>query len=321
VRPAQTLLMVRPAAFGFNPETAGTNVFQHEADGVQPAQIQQRALAEFDRLAAALNEAGIEVIVVEDTGEPPKPDAVFPCNWVTFHPDGSAVLYPMHAPMRRDERRPEIIRDLERMGGFKVSRFVDLSDHEAESRFLEGSGSLVFDHYHRTIYTSLSARTDPDLARGVASLLEYAFVVFSSADQTGTTVYHTDIVLALGRRFAVVAAELIAVKADRENVIERLRSTGRELVSIDAAQVAGFAGNILEVADGRGEPVIVMSDRAYSSFHTDQIEVLERHGRIVRSDLSTIEIVGGGSARCMIADVHLPRSGRSPTSDSRAPSP
>lgn len=309
---AQTLLMVRPAAFGFNAQTAATNAFQKAPEGgltdARSEAINRQGIEEFDRLVASLRLAEVEVIVVDDTPEPRKPDAIFPCNWVTFHDDGTVILYPMNSPIRRLERRADIIRDLESVHGFEISRTVDLSFHENEFKYLEGAGSLVFDDRGRCVYASRSGRTDDGLARQVAELLGYDLVLFTSADDDGMPIYHTDVVMALGTRFAVLAAELIQDESDRRSVIDRLRSTGRELVLISFEQVRRFAGNVLEVLNRDGRLVIVMSDSAYDALDSVQIGTIGRHGTIVHTGLATVEAVGGGSARCMIADISLPRT-------------
>jgi len=303
--------MVRPAAFGFDDETAATNVFQHapspDASGDQTSAIQKWGVEEFDGLVLALIQAGVEVIVVDDTPEPGKLDAVFPCNWISFHADGTVILYPISAPVRRLERRPSIIRDLETNYGFQVSRVVDLTSHEREGRFLEGSGSLVFDDANRLIYASLSDRTNPDLAADVADLLGYELVTFAATDERGRPIYHTDVVMALGTGFGVVAAEAIREEGERQDVLDRLRSTGRELVQISFEQLALFAGNLLEVTNRDGGASVVMSDAAYAALAPDQLEAIGRYGALIHAPLPTIEGVGGGSARCMIADIHLLR--------------
>jgi hypothetical protein len=308
VSPVRALLMVRPAWFAFDPETAATNVFQKPPGGdggADPAEVHRAAVAEFDGLVAALRRARVQVVDVDDTETPRKPDAVFPCNWISFHPDGTVILYPLQAPVRRLERRPEIVHMLE--SDFDLKRVVDLSAYEDESRFLEGSGSLVFDDADRCIYCSVSGRTDPELAREVADLLSYDLEIFAAADQGGRAIYHTDVVLALGSRFAVVAAETIADAAARERILKRLAESGRDVVTIDFAQVARFAGNVIEVGAADGEGVVVMSDAAKSAFTALDIRTLERSGPIVHAPLPTIEWVGGGSARCMVADIRLPR--------------
>lgn len=312
-RPARSVLMVRPAAFGFNVETAETNAFQHVPPGGPDrggnAAVRHRAVEEFDGLVRVLRDRGVEVVAVEDTAQPVKPDAVFPCNWISFHTDGSVILYPMQSPLRRRERRTDVIDRLEREHGFEVGEIVDLTAYEDEGRFLEGSGSLVFDDANACVYASLSPRTDPALAREVASVLGYDIVLFAAADDRGRPLYHTDVVLALGADFAVVAAETIRNASERATVLERLRATGRDLVPITFDQLACFAANILEIEAADGERVIVMSDAARRSLAGDAIETIERYDRIVHADLATIESVGGGGARCMIADIHLPRRG------------
>ena len=300
--------MIRPASFGFNEETAGTNVFQRRIEGVSRDELQERAVSEFDALVDEIRRAGVEVIVVEDLPEPQTPDAVFPNNWISFHEDGTVILYPMYASSRRLERRSDVLEILKTDHGFRVTRVVDLTHHEQQERFLEGTGSIVFDHVERCGYANLSARTNPEILQEVTRMLGYDRVLFNASNEAGNAVYHTNVVMSIGRGFVVIAAEAIRDIVERKTVLENLGATGRRMVLIDCEQMERFAGNVLEVETGEGDNVLVMSAVAYDAFLPDQIETLEECARIVTAPIATIETVGGGSVRCMIAEVRLPRT-------------
>jgi hypothetical protein len=297
---ARAVLMVRPARFAFNPETAASNAFQAAA-----AADPNAALREFDALAAALEGAGVEVIVADDTASPAKPDAVFPNNWVSFHRDGTVVLYPMLALNRRLERREAVIEQVVREGGYRVRRTVDLSHREQENKFLEGTGSLVLDRANRIAYACLSPRTDLDVLGGFAQQLDYDLVTFEAVDGEGTPVYHTNVMMAVGARFAVICSETIA-PPHRTAVLQRLEAGGHEVVEISLAQMQGFAGNLLELAPATGN-LIVLSQRALRCLRASQRLRLESHGNVVAVDIPVIERLGGGGVRCMLAEIHLPQ--------------
>jgi hypothetical protein len=304
VQCADAVLMVRPAAFGWNPQTAGSNRFQ--ASPSPAADVQPHALAEFDRLAAALAAAGVEVHAFDDRREPRCPDAVFPNNWVSLHADGTAVLYPMLAPNRRLERRPELLRELVARGGFRVQRLLDLTHHEVAGRFLEGTGSVVFDHACRTAYVCLSPRSDAAVLRELCGELCYEPVAFHAAGSDGTPVYHTNVMLSIGSRFALVCAGAIAA-GERGALLERL-GVGRQLVIIDTHQMSGFAGNLLELAGRTGRRVLAVSQRGLASLAPGQRAALVASvDEVVAVPVPTIEDAGGGSVRCMLAEVFLPR--------------
>ena len=309
---APAVLMVRPAAFGFNPQTAASNAFQHppHAPAVVPAtlasaEIQSLALREFDRLAGSLERSGVAVIVAEDTREPEKPDAIFPNNWVSFHADGTVVLYPMLAPNRRAERRENVLVKVVGAGGFRTTRTVDLSAREARGQFLEGTGSLVLDRRRRVAYANVSARTDLDVLGDFAQQLDYDVVTFESTDGAGRSVYHTNVMMAIGTAFAVLCGESIADR-DRRAAVHSMLESGREVIEIGFAQMQAFAGNLLELAPP-GSKVIALSTTAWASLGPAQRRALERHGRIVATDIPVIERYGGGGVRCMLAEIHLPR--------------
>lgn len=303
---AGAVLMVRPASFGFNPQTAASNAFQQVADSAQKSETQERVLGEFDAVAAALRRTGVRVLIASDTPLPAKPDAIFPNNWVSFHADGTVALYPMLAPNRRLERREEILEQVVREGGFGVSRTVDLTHRETAGKFLEGTGSLVLDRVHRVAYASLSPRTDLDVLGEFAQLLDYELVTFEARDGAGQPVYHTNVVMAIGSRFAVVCGEAIAQPAHRDAVFDRLRAAGHLIVDISLHQMLEFAANVLELASPDG-PVIALSARAWQSLEPAQKKILESCAAVVPVEIPTIERIGGGGVRCMLAELHLPK--------------
>ena len=304
---AGAIMMVRPTGFGFNEETAETNVFQTRDENASDDELQELAVAEFDALVGELQAANVDVIVVEDTLEPRTPDAIFPNNWISLHQDGTVVVYPMYAPVRRLERRSDIVDTLQTTYGFEVSRVLDLTHHENEGKFLEGTGSIVFDYPGRCAYANISARTDADVLRELTDLFGYDLITFRATDAQGRDVYHTNVVMSIGEGFVVICADAIDDASEREAALGRLRRSGRDLVLIDRDQMCHFAGNVLEVENRDGEKVLVMSSQALESFRPGQLETLRKHARIVASPIPTIERIEGGSARCMIASVHLPR--------------
>jgi hypothetical protein len=310
---ASAVLMVRPARFAFNPETAASNAFQSASlAGLEPTlggrAVQTAAEREFDDLADRLDRFGVQVVVAEDTPLPVKPDAVFPNNWVSFHRDGTVVLYPMQAPNRRTERRDEIIRRVLTRGGFRSSRIVDLSVHEDHGRFLEGTGSVVLDRAQAIAYAALSPRTHLQVLAEFAHALDYELVTFAAADARGTPIYHTNVLLAIGGAFAVLCGEAIADPAERAAVQGRLRAGGRHVLEISREQMQQFAANILELRSAAGDPVIAMSSAAWSGFSGSQRRLLESCGAPCVAAIPVIERLGGGSVRCMLAEIHLPKA-------------
>jgi hypothetical protein len=305
VQCADAVMMVRPASFGSNPQTALTNRFQI---ALPEGDLQSRALAEFDGLAGALAAAGVDVHALADRIDPPSPDAVFPNNWVTLHADGTAVLYPMLAPNRRLERRPELLAELARRGRFRVRRLIDLTHHEIEGRCLEGTGSVVFDHVTRVAYACLSPRSDSLVLRDLCEELGYEPFAFDATGPAGTPIYHTNVMLAIGRRFAVVCADAVEA-GQRGALLERLAAADRRVEAIDARQMAAFAGNLLELQTRSGESVLAISARGLASFTPAARErLVDSVDRVVAAPVPTIEDAGGGSVRCMLAEVFLPRA-------------
>ena len=303
---AGAVLMVRPARFGFNPQTAASNAFQQQPHSPGEAETQRLVLSEFEGLAKALQHAGVEVMVAPDTPLPAKPDAIFPNNWVSFHFDGTVVLYPMLAPNRRAERRDDILEHAATWGRFHVSRTVDLTHREAEGKFLEGTGSLALDRAHRIAYASLSPRTDLDVLGEFAQLLDYELVTFEAQGAAAQPVYHTNVVMAIGTRFAVVCGEAITHPQHRDAVFSKLRAGGHDIVDITQQQMYEFAANVSELAPAGGR-IIALSTTAWRSLGPAQRRTLESHADIVPVAIPTIERVGGGGVRCMLAELHLPK--------------
>jgi len=305
VQAAGAVLMVRPASFGFNTETEESNRFQREDPEIAAA-AQGLAQREFDDLVAALRDAGVAVVTVDDEVAPRCPDAIFPNNWVSLHADGTVVLYPMLARSRRAERRFEHLYALERALGRSVRRVVDLTHHELQGRYLEGTGSVVFDHCARVAYAALSPRTHREPLGELCAELGYRARVFRAVDADGVAIYHTNVMLAIGSGFAVVAAGAID-PAQRADVLRELQQAGREVVEIDARQMASFAGNVLELRAADGARVLAMSATAAQAFGSG-LDSLRRHvDRVVTAKIPTIETLGGGSVRCMLAEVFLPQ--------------
>jgi hypothetical protein len=306
---AGAVLMVRPASFGCNPQTAPSNAFQMTPAEALQNDPQGTALREFHGLASALERAGVEVLIAPDSDEPRKPDAIFPNNWVSFHHDGTVALYPMLALNRRWERREEVLQQVVRNGGFRVSRTVDLTHRESEDKYLEGTGSVVLDRAHRVAYACTSPRTDLDVLGEFAQQLDYELMTFDAVDARGRAVYHTNVLMAIGSGFAVICSESIANDAHRAAVLSKLRSTGHDIVDISQEQMAQFAANVLELAAPDGN-LIALSTTALRSLAPAQRRTLESHAVLIPAEIPTIERVGGGGVRCMLAEIHLPKRER-----------
>jgi hypothetical protein len=298
-----SVLMIRPSRFYPNPETAADNAFESNADRDSDA-LTLMARREFDAAAQTLHAAGVNVHVFEDTTEPEKPDAVFPNNWISTHHDGRIALFPMYSALRRRERRHDIVQELRKH--YRVTEVVDYSAFEKETCYLEGTGSLVLDHVNKIAYVSLSNRSNPKLIQRFADDFSYEPVVFTSIDSNGQPIYHTNVMMCIATAFAMVGMEMIPNKIERELVRARLEKTGKEIVELSADQIANFTGNAIELHDRSGEKLLVLSTRADEALTGDQRKRLSRYARLVPLDLPTIELAGG-SARCMIATIHLPQ--------------
>lgn len=294
------VLMVRPARFGFHAEAASSNVFANASATADSTAV----LREFEALTEALRNAGVEVLVLDDTPDPAKPDAVFPNNWVTFHADGTMVLYPMATAARRLERNAEGLKALLTSKGFGVRRVIDLSFHERNGHFLEGTGSLVLDRPQRRAFANLSPRTDATVIADFDDRLDYSTLLFDAHDRSDLPIYHTNVALSFGSRFAVMCTEAIGPEF-RELLAREIEAGGRSLIEVDYDQMRQFACNLIELK-GRDGPVIALSAASRGSYRAEQLRALERFGELVTADIPTIEAVGGGSVRCMITDIHLP---------------
>jgi hypothetical protein len=298
--------MVRPARFGCNPQTAASNAFQARPGLPAATDLQNDALREFHGLAEGLERAGVEVLIAADSEQPAKPDAIFPNNWVSFHHDGTVALYPMLAPNRRWERRDEILQQVVREGEFRVSRTVDLTHRESQDKFLEGTGSVVLDRVHRVAYACSSPRTDLDVLGEFAQQLDYELMTFDAVDGAGAAVYHTNVLMAIGTAFAVVCSESIVNATHQTAVLSKLRSTGHTIVEITPAQMAQFAANVLELAVPSGK-LIALSRTALDCLAPAQRRALESRASLIPAAIPTIERIGGGGVRCMLAEIHLPK--------------
>lgn len=301
---ARAVLMIRPLRFGWNAQTAASNTYQVPTE--EPAaELQMRAAAEWDALRERLVASGVAVTAFDDQPEPHTPDSIFPNNWFSTHADGTLVLYPMAAANRRAERRPHLIAALRAELG--IRRVVDLTHWEAEGKFLEGTGSLVLDRAGRVAYASPSLRTHPEVAAAFCAALDFRLFLFETVRRRGQPVYHTNVVLSLGETAAVFCPELIDGEAARTGLADALARSGRDVLPITVEQVDSFAGNLLQLRGHGGELLWVMSSAAYAALRPEQRDQLSRKSRIVHSPLATIEAVGGGSARCMLAELFSSR--------------
>lgn len=305
-----SVLMIRPVAFRMNEQTTANNHFQKELSGMLPAAINAKAQQEFDALVIKLKDVGVNVVVVQDTLETDTPDSVFPNNWVSFHDNGDVVLYPMFAQNRRDERREDIFDVLEEKG-FVIENTIDFTSAEEDGLFLEGTGSIVLDRANSKAYCALSSRADEELFIEFCEDFDCApvlFEAFHTVDGKKELIYHTNVMMSIGEHFAIICADMIEDKKERKMVLDNLRADGKDLILINENQVAHFAGNVLELSGANDKRFIVMSTTAFESLNATQKSQLEKHGSILNTNLQTIETCGGGSARCMIAEIFLPKN-------------
>ena len=300
-----TLLMIKPVAFHKNEETAINNHYQKDTKELANT-LQVKALKEFNALVSKLEKAGVKVIVVEDTLEPATPDSIFPNNWISFHKNETVCVYPMFAENRRSERREDILKIVEKEG-FKINDIIDYTSAEEENMFLEGTGSMVLDRENKIAYCSLSPRSNENLFIEFCEDLEYTPVVFRAnhiVNGKVKPIYHTNVMMSVGDDFAVICLQTIDDKKQRKQVAEMLQKSGKEIINISEEQVDNFAGNVLQVFGTDNKKYIVMSTTAYQSLSKAQISILKKHGKIIKSDVKTIEENGGGSVRCMLAEVY-----------------
>ncbi|MEO0347422.1 MAG: arginine deiminase-related protein [Pseudomonadota bacterium] len=301
-----TVFVVRPCRFQANPETAASNAFQAKAPWQDLAASNARAQQQFDGLVDTLTAAGVRCLVFDDTSEPHTPDSVFPNNWITTHADGSVVLFPMEAPSRRRERRSDIVEALSETHGFEVARVLDLSPAEDEGRYLEGTGSLVLDRVNRVAYACRASRTNGQVLETFANEMGYTPLLFDSVDAEGQPIYHTNVMMWLGTTLAGVCLASLS-EAGRARVLAALDASGHTVIDLAFPQLAAFAGNMLELVAQDGSPVIAMSQQAFDVLTDVQRAQLEAHARLAVCPIDHIETQSGGSVRCMLAEVHLPR--------------
>ncbi len=300
---ANNILLIRPTNFVFNTETAASNAFQNNLAESQNA-IQLKVKAEFEKFATILKSKGVNLYIFDDTPFPQKPDAIFPNNWITFHPDGMAILYPMFAPNRRTERRLDIIESLR--SNFNIKEVIDLSYNESQHKFLEGTGSIVFDHRNKHAFACISPRTNKELFIELCSGLGYKPFCFHAHDKSGTEIYHTNVMMCIGEKFAVICLDSISNAKERKSICEALVQSGHEIIYISPEQMNKFAGNMLELKNDRNEKLLVISQSAYESLTAGQMKTLQQYCELVPLAIPTIETIGGGSVRCMIAEIFLP---------------
>ena len=305
-----TILMVRPVNFRMNEQTAVNNYYQQELSDTLPAAINAKAQKEFDDFVVKLKTNGIEVIVVNDTENPNTPDSIFPNNWISFHENGDVVLYPMFAENRRLERREDVLDILEK-NNFNIENIVDYSEAEEEAVFLEGTGSMILDRENRKAYCAISPRADEELFIEFCEDFEFTPVVFTSNQTVNNqreAIYHTNVMMCVAEQFAIVCLASIDDKKERKNVIKHLKENGKEVIDVTEQQVNAFAGNMLQVKGANEQRFLVMSSSAYHSLRKEQLQKIEKYNPIIHSSLETIETCGGGSARCMMAEIFLPKN-------------
>lgn len=302
-----TILMVRPVAFRMNEETAVNNYFQEDIQ-LRNEEINRIAQQEFDAFVTKLRNVGVRVIVVDDKAELDTPDSIFPNNWVSFHEDGTAVIYPMFAENRRRERRMEIFEELEKQG-FVIKEVLDYTEAEEEGLYLEGTGSMILDRVNQKAYCALSPRADEELFIEFCEDMEFTPVIFGAfqnVDGKRKPIYHTNVMMCVADEFAVICLDSIDDSKEKKNVVKHLKEDGKEIIKITEIQMHHFAGNMLQVKGAEGKKYLVMSNTAHNSLTPDQLKTIGKYCEIISSDISTIETCGGGSTRCMMAEVFLP---------------
>jgi len=304
-----TILMIRPVSFRMNEQTAVNNYYQKVLESLTPETVQFKALQEFDDFMEKLRAVGVNVIVINDTNNTDTPDSIFPNNWISFHENGDVALYPMFAENRRLERREDILETLEDLD-YQINNVVDYTSAEEEKIYLEGTGSLLLDRENGKAYCALSPRAEEDLLIEFCEDFEFtpvSFVSYQTVNDKRLPIYHTNVIMCLGEKFSVICLDSIDDKKERKNVIKHLKEDRKEIISISEEQVNSFAGNMLQVLGSNDERYIAMSNSAYESLTNQQIKQIEKHGKILYSSLDTVEACGGGSARCMMAEVFLPK--------------
>ena len=294
------LLMIKPVKFDFNAETAVNNSFQSKsADNA----VQEKALNEFEAFITTLRNHGVDITVIEDTEEPHTPDSVFPNNWISFHDNGTITLYPMFAMNRRSERKQHVLDTIFKK--FQVTKTLDLTYHESADIFLEGTGSMVLDRENKIAYACLSPRTNLIAIKEFCEQMNYSSVTFNSVDENNRPIYHTNVMMCVADEFVVICLDSIPDTSEQKRLIDSFTQTGKQIIAISFNQVNHFAGNMLQVHNASGQKFLVMSSQAYHSLTKVQIASIEYFNPIIHSDITTIETNGGGSARCMMAEIFL----------------
>jgi hypothetical protein len=300
----QNILMIRPVAFGFNEQTAESNAFQDAEFGeANKSTSQTKALAEFDKMVVLLRGKGVNVMVVDDTLLPHTPDSIFPNNWISFHASGEIILYPMQANNRRLERRNDIIEKIK--SKFNVTKIIDLSYFESENKFLEGTGSMVLFRPNLLSFACLSPRTNEEVLAKFSQETGFEIIAFTAVDENDKQIYHTNVLMCIGSKFVIICLAAIPDLKEKEIVINKIQSAGLEIIDISFSQMNNFAGNMLEVQNNEGKHLLCMSTTAYNSLNGNQISILEKYTEILHFNINTIERNGGGSVRCMMAEVSL----------------
>jgi hypothetical protein len=303
----ESILMIRPSNFGYNPSTAQSNAFQSSEINLKPDEISDKARKEFDIFVELLSGPGINTIVIEDKKDMKLPDSVFPNNWISFHHNGTVVLYPMLAENRRLERRQDILLKLQNKHNFNIEKILDYTNHEQHGRFWEGTGSVVFDYKNNIAYANVSPRTDEIVFNKMCDDMGYEKVMFVAQDPSGLDIYHTNVMMCIADKYVVICLDAVVDKSMRIKLLHSFENTGHEIIEINFRQLGCFAGNMIEVQNQRGESVVVMSESAHTSLGKDQLRRLSKHSNIIYAPIPVIEKYGGGSVRCMIAGIFLPR--------------
>jgi len=298
------IMMVRPANFGFNPETAESNAFQVNDQSLSTEQIKLKAIEEFDTFVYDLTSKGIHVEVIDDTEQPYTPDAVFPNNWITFHEDGSVITYPMQAVARRKERRDDILYELGQKYDLRMRYYLEFA--EENQKYLEGTGSLILDRVNKIAYACLSPRTDAALLDKFCAITGYRSCLFHSSDEQGQDIYHTNVMMAMGDQFVVICMDSVKDESEKEMLYNQFSETEKDVIELTMAQMNSFAGNMLQLRNDQGQTFLIMSEQAFNSLRADQVERIRQYTQILYTPLYTIEKYGGGSARCMMAEIFLP---------------
>lgn len=303
------IMMIRPSNFGFNEETAANNSFQTNDTSLSNNEVKQKAMKEFDHFVEKMRKQGIHVVVIEDSDTPVKPDAVFPNNWITFHNDGSVLTYPMYSSIRRNERRNDIIETLRDQ--FEITNTLRLENFESQNLFLEGTGSMILDRVNKIVYACTSPRTDKNLLEVFCQVQGYKKAVFQAVDAEGADIYHTNVMMALAEDFVVICMDTIKDAEQKQMLLDLFKKTNKKVINISFEQILSFAGNMLQVRNVSGDTFLIMSEQAFKSLNKKQVREIKKRTKILYSPINTIETFGGGSARCMMAEIFLPKKSES----------